>query len=83
LQRLAKVAFGLAEETATPKEWRRLSPEFLAAALLSVALPVGIFRLRGGLKRRLLRALPPSQLHGDSPRAEAEAGPTTTPDETP
>jgi hypothetical protein len=66
LRRLASVSLGLAEETTTPKSWRRLTPEFLAAGLVSLVLPMGMFRLRGVLKRRLLHALPPARLHGDS-----------------
>ncbi|MDR3619391.1 MAG: hypothetical protein P4L85_08580, partial [Paludisphaera borealis] len=69
LQRLAKVSFGLAKETTTPKSWRRLTPEFLATGLLALVLPLGIFRLRGVLKQRLLHALPPARLHGDSARS--------------
>jgi potassium efflux system protein len=62
----------LAEETANPGSWRRTTPEFLAAGLLALTLPIGIFRLRSVVKRRLIRALPPSQRHGDASRPVAK-----------
>jgi hypothetical protein len=66
LRQIVPVSIGLARETATVKAWRRLSPEFLAAGFLALVLPMGIFRVRGVLKKRLLHALPPSVRHGDS-----------------
>lgn len=65
IRRLAPVILGLAREATTPRSWRRLTPEFLAMALLSLTLPLGLFRLRRSLKRRLFHALPPAHLHGD------------------
>jgi potassium efflux system protein len=59
---------GLAEESVAPRSWRRVTPEFLAAGLLSLTLPIGVFRVRSIVKQRLSRALPPSHLHGDASR---------------
>ena len=37
----------------------------MTAAVAAVILPLGLFRLRRLLRRRITRALPPSHLHGD------------------
>ena len=65
LKRLASGAFTLLEETSNRKLWRQASGEFLTAAAAAVILPLGLFRLRRLLRRRITRALPPSHLHGD------------------
>jgi potassium efflux system protein len=66
LKRLAKGLFKLAEEAGDRKSWSmQPSSEFLTAAVAAVILPLGLFRVRRMLRRRINRALPPSQLHGD------------------
>ena len=64
LRRLLKGTLDLAEETSDRKSWAHPSSEFLMAAAAAVVLPLGLFRLRRGLRRRITRALPPSHLHG-------------------
>ena len=66
LRRLVKGLLKLAEEAGDRKSWGgRLSSEFLTAAAAVVILPLGLFRLRRMLRRKITRALPPSHLHGD------------------
>jgi potassium efflux system protein len=64
LRRLLKGFGKLARETLEPKSWGRLSTEFLGATAAAIILPLGLFRLRRLLRRRITRALPPSHLHG-------------------
>ena len=66
LKRLVKGLIKLAEEAGNPAFWGgHLSSEFLTAAAAAVILPLGLFRVRRMLRRRITRALPPSHLHGD------------------
>jgi hypothetical protein len=55
----------LAEESSDRKSWAHPSSEFLTAAVAAVILPLGLFRVRRLLRRRITRALPPSHLHGN------------------
>jgi potassium efflux system protein len=64
LRRLLKGFGKLARETLDPKSWGRPSTEFLGATAAAIILPLGLFRLRRLLRRRITRALPPSHLHG-------------------
>lgn len=57
-RRLARVAAGLARATATTSGWKPATPEFLAAGLVVLILPLGIFRGRRSLRRRLEQMLP-------------------------
>ncbi len=59
-RRLARVAAGLVRGAATPSEWKPATPGFLLAAAVVALLPMGVFRIRGALRRRLEAALPPS-----------------------
>jgi len=65
LKRLVKGMLTLAEESSDRKSWAHPSSEFLTAAVAAVILPLGLFRLRRLLRRRITRALPPSHLHGN------------------
>jgi hypothetical protein len=65
LKRLAKGMLTLAEESSDHKSWAQPSNEFITAAVAAVVLPLGLFRLRRLLRRRITRALPPSHLHGN------------------
>jgi hypothetical protein len=65
LKRLAKGLLTLAEESSDRRSWAHPSSEFLTAAVAAVILPLGLFRLRRLLRRRITRALPPSHLHGN------------------
>ena len=65
LKRLVKGMLTLAEESSDRKSWAHPSSEFLMAAVAAVILPLGLFRLRRLLRRRITRALPPSHLHGN------------------
>jgi potassium efflux system protein len=67
LRRLAKGAFKLAEEMGDDHMWRKPPSEFMTAVVAAVVLPLGLFRLRRLLRRRISRALPPSHLHGSQP----------------
>ena len=69
-RRLARVAIGLAHASATTSGWKPTTPEFLAAGAFVLALPLGIFRARRALKRRLEPMLP-----APPPPAAAPAGP--------
>ncbi|MDG3008006.1 hypothetical protein [Paludisphaera mucosa] len=60
VRRLTRVSIGLAQDAVTPASWKRAAPEFLAASAVVVVLPLGIFRVRRVLKRRLSQALPGS-----------------------
>ena len=64
LRRLGKGLLKLAEESGDPRLWRRPPSEFMTAIVAAVILPLGLFRLRRLLRRRITRALPPSHLHG-------------------
>ena len=69
LKRLVKGLLKLAEEAGDRRSWGgHLSSEFLTAAVAAVILPLGLFRIRRMLRRRITRALPPSHLHGDHAR---------------
>jgi hypothetical protein len=59
-RRLARVAAGLAHGTATTAGWKPATLDFLAASTAVALLPLGIFRVRRALKRRLAEMLPPS-----------------------
>ncbi len=63
LKGLAKGLIKLAQE-ASQETWSRPSTEFSTAAVAVIVLPLGLFRLRRLLRRRISRALPPSHLHG-------------------
>jgi potassium efflux system protein len=65
IQHLAKGLLALAEEWSDRRSWAHPSSEFLMAAAAAVILPLGLFRLRRLLRRRITRALPPSHLHGN------------------
>lgn len=65
LNRLVKGMLTLAEESSDRRSWAHPSSEFLTAAVAAVILPLGLFRLRRLLRRRITRALPPSHLHGN------------------
>jgi len=65
LKRLVKGLLTLAEEATDRRSWAHPSCEFLTAAVAAVILPLGLFRLRRLLRRRITRALPPSHLHGN------------------
>ena len=65
LKRLVKGMLTLTEESSNRKSWAHPSNEFLTAAVAAVILPLGLFRLRRLLRRRITRALPPSHLHGN------------------
>jgi hypothetical protein len=65
LKRLVKGMLKLAEESSDRESWAHSSSEFLTAAVAAVILPLGLFRLRRLLRRRITRALPPSHLHGN------------------
>jgi hypothetical protein len=65
LKRLVKGMLTLAAESSDRKSWAHPSSEFLTAAVAAVILPLGLFRLRRLLRRRITRALPPSHLHGN------------------
>jgi potassium efflux system protein len=65
LRRLVKGLLQLAREASEPKNWGRPSTEFLTATAAVAVLPLGLFRLRRLLRRRITRALPPSHLHGN------------------
>lgn len=58
-RRLARVAVNLARASATTSGWKPTTPEFLAAGAFILVLPLGIFRARRALKRRLEQMLPP------------------------
>jgi potassium efflux system protein len=64
LRRLVRSLLKLAREASDPDSWGSLSTEFLTAAMAVLALPLGLFRVRRVLRRRITRALPPSHLHG-------------------
>jgi potassium efflux system protein len=64
-RRLVKGLLKLVEEAGDRKQWRQPPSEFMTAAVAAVVLPLGLFRLRRLLRRRITRALPPSHLHGD------------------
>jgi potassium efflux system protein len=64
LRRLAKGMVKLAQETLDDHMWRQPPSEFLTAVVAAAVLPLGLFRLRRLLRRRISRALPPSHLHG-------------------
>jgi len=68
LKRLAKGMLTLAEKSSDRRSWAHPSSEFLTAAAAAVFLPLGLFRLRRLLRRRITRALPPSHLHGNQIR---------------
>jgi len=65
LKRLVKGMLTLAAESSDRRSWAHPSSEFLTAAVAAVILPLGLFRLRRLLRRRITRALPPSHLHGN------------------
>jgi hypothetical protein len=65
LNRLAKGLLTLAEQSIDPMSWAHPSSEFITAAMAAVVLPLGLFRIRRLLRRRITRALPPSHLHGN------------------
>ena len=65
LKQVVKGVVRLASESSQRRSWSRPSSEFLAAAAAAVVLPLGLFRLRRTLRRRITRALPPSHLHGE------------------
>lgn len=65
LRRLLVGLGRLAREVSESKAWGQPSTEFLGAAAAALILPLGLFRIRRLLRRRITRALPPSQLHGD------------------
>lgn len=69
LKRLGKAMIKLAEEAGDRKLWRQPPSEFMTAAVAAVILPLGLFRLRRLLRRRITRALPPSHLHGGQTEA--------------
>ena len=69
LKRLGKGLLKLAEEAGDRKLWRQPPSEFMTAAVAAVVLPLGLFRLRRLLRRRITRALPPSHLHGGQTEA--------------
>jgi hypothetical protein len=68
LKQVAKGLLKLASESGQRKSWSPPSSEFLAAAAAALILPLGLFRLRRTLRRRITRALPPSHLHGENSR---------------
>jgi len=68
LKQVAKGLVKLVGESSQRRSWSRPSSEFLAAAAAAVVLPLGLFRLRRTLRRRITRALPPSHLHGEDAR---------------
>jgi hypothetical protein len=65
LKRLVKGLIKLAQESSELKTWGRVSTEFMTATFAAAVLPLGLFRLRRLLRRRITRVLPPSHLHGD------------------
>jgi hypothetical protein len=65
LKQVAKGLVKLVGESSQRRSWCLPSSEFLAAATAAVVLPLGLFRLRRTLRRRITRALPPSRLHGE------------------
>jgi potassium efflux system protein len=56
-QRLVKDLLRLAQETAKPRHWQP-SVEFVVASLAALCLPVGLVRLRRGLRVLIQRDLP-------------------------
>ena len=58
LKRLVKGMLTLAEESSDRKSWAHPSTEFLTAAVAAVILPLGLFRLRRLLRRRITRRCP-------------------------
>src|SRR5262249_26127252 len=64
LRRLGRGLLKLAEEAGDHGLWRQPPGEFMAAAAAVVILPLGLFRIRRILRRRITRALPPTHLHG-------------------
>ena len=68
LKQVAKGLVKLAGESSQRRSWSRPSSEFLVAATAAVVLPLGLFRVRRTLRRRITRALPPSHLHGEQAR---------------
>ncbi len=68
LKRLAKGMIALAEAFGDRTSWSVPSSEFLSAAVAALVLPLGLFRLRRLLRRRITRRMPPSHLHGPPAR---------------
>jgi potassium efflux system protein len=65
LRMLARGLIKLVRESCTRDSWaQQTSTEFMAAAAAAAILPLGLFRLRRMLRRRITRALPPTHLHG-------------------
>src|SRR5262249_14502220 len=64
LQHLVKSLLGLARETARPRLWGRPSAEFVVAALAVLGLPIGLVRLRRGLRILIARDLPSTARSG-------------------
>jgi potassium efflux system protein len=64
LRRLLRSFLKLAGEISDPASWGRPSTEFMTTAMAVLVLPLGLFRIRRSLRRRITRALPPSHLHG-------------------
>ena len=58
LKRLVKGMLTLTEESSNRKSWAHPSNEFLTAAVAAVILPLGLFRLRRLLRRRITRCCP-------------------------
>ncbi|WP_148595819.1 coiled-coil domain-containing protein [Aquisphaera giovannonii] len=79
VRRLSAGLLHLAEEAGDRKLWGTPSTEFLCATVAALILPLGLFRLRRLLRRRVAHALPPSHLHGDGHgHAAGPAAPAAT-----
>jgi len=79
IRRLARVSIGLTRQTAAPSSWKRPAPEFLAAVVVVAVLPLGVFRARRALGRRLNEMFPAPPTAAPAPAAVDAASPPAEP----